>query len=276
MFERPPEIRSNPSGGSAPGRWRRTTPQRPRHRYRPASRQPYAGSLWERRAYSALVVDFGGVLTTSIWPAFAGFCEREGLQPETVRELFRANPEALGLLRGLETGELDEAEFEPRFAELLGLEAGDGLIDNLFADLRPDDGMVGAVRVAKEAGLRTGLISNSWGLGIYDRAPIDLFDATVISGDVGLHKPQPEIYELACERLGVEAEACVFVDDLRENCAGAEAVGMTAVLHRDTATLERLEELLGVPLRTPRPHLPEMRITRVLTGFIRISARFCG
>ena len=87
----------------------------------------------------------------------------------------------------------------------------------------------------------TGLISNSWGLGIYDRAPIDLFDVAVISGEVGLHKPQPEIYVLACERLGVEPAAAVFVDDLRENCAGAEAVGMTAVLHRDAAeTLARL------------------------------------
>ena len=92
--------------------------------------------------------------------------------------------------------------------------------------------MVGAVRAAKEAGLKTGLISNSWGLGIYDRAPVDLFDATVISGDVGLRKPQPEIYLLACQRLGVEPAECVFVDDLRENCAGAGAVGMTGVLHR--------------------------------------------
>ena len=64
--------------------------------------------------------------------------------------------------------------------------------------------MVAAVRAAREPGLKTGLISNSWGLGIYDRAPTDLFDATVISGEVGMHKPQPEIYLLACERLGVE------------------------------------------------------------------------
>jgi epoxide hydrolase-like predicted phosphatase len=201
------------------------------------------------RHHNTLIVDFGGVLTTSIWPAFASFCEREGLEAETVRKLFRSNPEALGLLRGLETGELDEAGFEPRFAELLGLESGEGLITNLFADLRPDEAMVGAVRAAKTGGLRTGLISNSWGLGIYDRAPIDLFDETVISGDVGLHKPQPEIYELACERLGVEASACVFVDDLRENVTGAEVVGMTGVLHRDAAeTVPRLEELLGVEL----------------------------
>jgi putative hydrolase of the HAD superfamily len=67
---------------------------------------------------------------------------------------------------------------------------------------------------------------------------------------VGLHKPQPEIYLLASKRLAVEPKRCVFVDDLRENCKGAEAVGMTAVLHRGAgSTLPRLEELLGVELR---------------------------
>ena len=121
------------------------------------------------------------------------------------------------LLRGLETGELDEAAFEPPFAELLGLAESEGLIDRLFGGLGPDEAMIGAVRAARAGGVRTGLISNSWGLGIYERAPIDLFDETVISGDVGLHKPQPEIYLLACERLGVEPGDCVFVDDLREN-----------------------------------------------------------
>jgi epoxide hydrolase-like predicted phosphatase len=109
--------------------------------------------------------------------------------------------------------------------------------------------MIGAVRAARAGGIKTGLISNSWGLGIYDRAPVDLFDETVISGDVGLHKPQREIYELACERLAVTPGDCVFVDDLRENVEGAEAAGMTAILHRDsTETVAQLEELLGVPL----------------------------
>jgi epoxide hydrolase-like predicted phosphatase len=110
--------------------------------------------------------------------------------------------------------------------------------------------MIEAVRRARAARIRTGLISNSWGLGIYDRAPTELFDASVISGEVGLHKPQPEIFELACERLGVKPAESVFVDDLRENCVGAEAVGMTAVLHRSSAeTIARLEDLLGVDLR---------------------------
>jgi putative hydrolase of the HAD superfamily len=198
----------------------------------------------------ALVVDFGGVLTTSIWPAFASFCEAEGLAPEAVRELFRGDAEALALLRKLETGELGDAEFERRFGDLLGVAEHDGLITRMFADLRPDEAMIAAVRAARAAGVQTGLISNSWGLGIYDRLDsTDIFDATVISGEVGLHKPQPEIYRLACERLGVEPGEAVFVDDLRENCAGAEGVGMTAVLHRDSAqTIARLEELLGVTL----------------------------
>jgi putative hydrolase of the HAD superfamily len=200
-------------------------------------------------AACALVVDFGGVLTTSIWPAFAAFCESEGLAPETVRELFRSDAEALRLLRELETGELAEAEFEAGFASLLGLADAEGLIARMFAALAPDEAMIAAVRAAREGGVKTGLISNSWGLGIYDRAPIDVFDATVISGEVGLHKPQPAIYRLVCERLDVEPTEAVFVDDLRENCEGAEAVGMTAVLHRETSqTVARLEELLGVAL----------------------------
>lgn len=197
----------------------------------------------------ALLVDFGGVLTTSIWPAFAEFCEAEGLAPETVRELFRGDAEALALLRGLETGALGEPEFEQRFGALLGVTARAGLISRMFAGLDPEEAMVGAVRAARAAGIPTGLISNSWGLGIYERAPTELFDATVISGEVGLHKPQPEIYLLACERLDVEPAAAVFVDDLRENCEGAEAIGMTALLHRDPGeTIPKLEELLGARL----------------------------
>jgi epoxide hydrolase-like predicted phosphatase len=86
-------------------------------------------------------------------------------------------------------------------------------------------------------------------MGHYTEEVRGLFDAVVISGEVGLHKPEPEIYLLAAERLGVKPRSCVFVDDLRENCAGAEAVGMTALLHRDpAATIAELERLLGMTL----------------------------
>jgi putative hydrolase of the HAD superfamily len=99
--------------------------------------------------------------------------------------------------------------------------------------------------------LKTGLISNSWGRGRYDRESFsELFDGIVISGEVGFYKPQPEIFRLGAERVGLQPTECVFVDDLRENCTGAEQVGMTAVLHRGAdESLARLEELLGVDLR---------------------------
>ena len=89
------------------------------------------------------------------------------------------------------------------------------------------------------------------GRGRYDRDAFGtLFDGVVISGEVGLYKPQPEIFELGAERIGLAPQDCVFVDDLAENCEGAEAVGMTAVLHRGAdGTLEQLEELLRVTLR---------------------------
>jgi epoxide hydrolase-like predicted phosphatase len=200
-----------------------------------------------------LLVDFGGVLTTNVWESFRDFCEAEGLDREKVKRAFREDPEAMALLRRLETGELTEEQFERPFGELLGLDAErhPGLVDRLFGGMQPDQPMIDALPRAREAGVKTGLISNSWGHGRYDRSQFEtLFDGVVISGEVGMHKPQPEIFILGAERVGLAAEQCVFVDDLRENCVGAEAVGMTAVLHRDSGeTLVRLEELLGISLR---------------------------
>jgi epoxide hydrolase-like predicted phosphatase len=194
-----------------------------------------------------LLLDFGGVLTTSIWEAFDEFCRSEGLEEGTVRRLFRDDPEALADLRRLEKGEVTEDEFAASFGPRLGIADTENLIERMFAGLGPDAAMIETVRELRGEGVRTGLISNSWGTGIYDPSMLsDLFDAVVISGDVGLHKPQPEIYELGAERLGVPASECVFVDDLRENVAGAEAVGMTAILHRDsTGTIEELRRLFA-------------------------------
>jgi putative hydrolase of the HAD superfamily len=198
-----------------------------------------------------LLVDFGGVLTTNIWDGFDEFCRAEDLEEGAVREMFKRDPNALADLRLLETGEITDEEFARRLGPRLGIENTDGLIGRMFAALRPEERMIDAVRAARRGGVRTGLISNSWGPSIYDPELVGaLFDAVVISGEVGLHKPQPEIFLLAAERLGVEPADCVFVDDLRENVNGAEAVGMTAILHRDPgATLARLEVLLGVPVR---------------------------
>jgi putative hydrolase of the HAD superfamily len=198
-----------------------------------------------------LLVDFGGVLTTNVFDSFRAFCEREGLDPDTVKRLFREDPRALGELRKLEKGELTEEEFAERFGPIVGVENTDGLVDRLFAGMEPDEAMIEAVRKARAGGVKTGLISNSWGHGRYDRSTFpQLFDGVVISGEVGLHKPEPEIFELGAEKVGLAPADCVFVDDLRENCAGAEAVGMTAVLHRGAdSTLPEVERLLGIDLR---------------------------
>jgi epoxide hydrolase-like predicted phosphatase len=199
------------------------------------------------RDHTGLLVDFGGVLTTSVWDSFAGFCRRNGLAEDAVRAMFRDDPAALAELRQLETGRITEDEFERHFAERLGLDDAEDLIDSLFRGMKPSEPMVAAVRAARASGVHTGLLSNSWSTSHYDRVLLaELFDDVVISAEVGLHKPQPEIYLLASKRLGIEPRRCVFVDDLRENCAAAEAVGMTAILHRDVAaTVTRLEELLG-------------------------------
>jgi epoxide hydrolase-like predicted phosphatase len=198
-------------------------------------------------AAGGLLLDFGGVLTTSIWEAFDEFCRSEGLEEGTVRRLFRDDPEALADLRRLEKGEVSEDEFAASFGPRLGIANTESLIEQMFAGLGPEEAMIETVRELRADGVRTGLISNSWGTGIYEPSMLsDLFDAVVISGDVGLHKPQPEIYELGAERLGVRPSECVFVDDLRENVAGAEAVGMTAILHRDPeATISELRRLFA-------------------------------
>jgi putative hydrolase of the HAD superfamily len=185
-----------------------------------------------------------------MWEGFDEFCRREGIEQGMVRKLFKREPEALADLRLLETGEIEPAEFERRFGPRLGVAETEGLIERMFAAVGPNEDVIAAVRSARNAGVRTGLITNSWGTSIYDPGALEgMFDEIVISGDVGLHKPLPEIYKLAADRLGVAPEECVFVDDLRENVRGAEEVGMTAVLHRETAaTVARLEELFGLTL----------------------------
>jgi putative hydrolase of the HAD superfamily len=194
-----------------------------------------------------LIVDYGGVLTTDVFASFRAFCEAEGLEPEAVRDRFRSDPEARELLARLETGALAAAEFEPRFAALLEV-SSERLIDRLFGGMAPDEAMLDGVRAVRRRGVRTGLLSNSWGAATaYDPALLEeLFDAWVISSEVGLRKPDPAIYALAAERLGLPPEGCVFVDDLPGNLKPARALGMATVLHRGDAraTLAEVAALL--------------------------------
>lgn len=197
--------------------------------------------------YQGLLVDWGGVLTSNLFDSFSAFCQHEGLQPDAIARRFREDRACRQLLIDLETGRLEEEAFEPRFAALLGVEARD-LIDRLFAGSEPDQEMLAAVQAIRAAGIRTGLISNSWGTRRYDRGLLErLFDGVVLSGEVGIRKPAPEIYALGAERIGLSPSVCVFVDDLPFNLSPAAELGMATVHHtaadRTIPELERLFDL---------------------------------
>jgi putative hydrolase of the HAD superfamily len=204
----------------------------------------------ENSGYRGLLIDWGGVLTSDLFASFRAFCELEGLEPDTIRRRFREDSDCRDLLIGLETGAVEEDQFELRFAELLGVAAPE-LIDRMFAGSAPDEDMLAAVRRARAAGIRTGLVSNSWGTRRYPRELLsELFDGLVISGEVGIRKPAPEIYALGAQRIGLPPKSCVFVDDLPFNLTPAAELGMATVHHRTAEeTLAELEFLLGVRLR---------------------------
>jgi putative hydrolase of the HAD superfamily len=199
---------------------------------------------------SGLLIDWGGVLTSNLFHSFREFCVRTGVDPQTLRDRFSSDPSFRELLIELEKGVLDEAEFEQQLAPLLGVEP-DGLIDGLFAGVHPDVAMVEAVRRARAGGVRTALVSNSWGVHRYPHDLFDeLFDGVVISGEEGTRKPARRMYELGAERAGAAPEDCVFVDDLPFNLTPAEQLGMATVHHTSAEqTIPELERLLGVALR---------------------------
>jgi epoxide hydrolase-like predicted phosphatase len=199
-------------------------------------------------ARRGLLIDWGGVLTSNVFESFAAFCAAEGLREDAVKDAFAGDPAARRLLVDFESGRLGDADFERRFGALLELREHEGLIGRLFGGMRPDQAMQDAVAAFRAAGIRTGLLSNSWGSRTYDRARLEaLFDVLVISGELGVRKPEPEIYAIAAERMGLAPAELVFVDDLPGNLKPARALGMATVVHRDAAsTVAELEELLRV------------------------------
>ena len=221
----------------------------------PSDRAPAEDYAHEHQPGSirGLLVDWGGVMTTNLFHSFGAFCEAEGLDPAALAEAFRGNPEARELLIGFEEGRIEETAFENELGRLLGVASAEGLIDRLFAGAQPEESMVRAVLSARGAGIATGLISNSWGTTRYPRALLsELFDGVVISGEEGMRKPAPRIYELGAAAIERPPGECVFVDDLPFNLPPAAALGMATVHHTDPeTTIAALERLLGVDLRRP-------------------------
>ncbi len=125
----------------------------------------------------------------------------------------------------------------------------DGLLAKMFAATAMETAMLELVRSLRRAGLRTALLSNSWGNDDYPRHLFpELFDVVVISAEVGMRKPEERIFRHTAALLGLEPQECVFIDDVQANIAAAEAIGLVGLHHREPApTIARLADLLGLP-----------------------------
>jgi epoxide hydrolase-like predicted phosphatase len=200
---------------------------------------------------NGLLIDWGGVFTSDLFASFGAFCEAEGLQFDAVASAFRFDRRATAALVDFECGRIERPAFEQAFGAVMGIEESDGLVGRLFAHVQPDDAMLAGIAELRRAGVRTGLLSNSWGGESYDRSRFDeLFDVLVISGDEGVRKPDPKIYETAAERIGLPAEQLVFVDDIPGNLKPARALGMHTVHHTNAEqTLQELRAVLLPVLR---------------------------
>ena len=189
-----------------------------------------------------LLIDWGGVLTTSMMDAFDAFSAREGLGEHAIRRAFRDQPEARQALIDLESGDISLAEFERRLAAALDIEPRN-LAKRLTADVQADEAMLAAITRYHDAGIRTALVSNSWRRSDYGH--LTEFDVVVLSQELGIRKPDERIYTIALERLGLPAERCVFVDDLGGNLKPAKALGMTTIRHESAEnTVPQLDRLL--------------------------------
>jgi epoxide hydrolase-like predicted phosphatase len=213
---------------------------------------PASGGIAASGTRRGLLVDWGGVMTSNLFTGFAAFCEREGLEASALATAFRSDPVARQALIDFECGRLEQTAFEPIIGGALGVAVHEDLVARMFADMRNDDAMQDAVAALKRAGVRTGMLSNSWGPGTYDMTRFDeLFDVVVISGEEGMRKPDPAIYALAAQRIGLPYEQLVFVDDLPHNLAPAQELGIATVHHTSAEeTIPQLEQLFGLsPLR---------------------------
>jgi putative hydrolase of the HAD superfamily len=209
-----------------------------------------------------VIVDWGGVLTNPISDTVSAWLAADLIDRAAYLAVMRPwiiqaydengtdNP-----IHQLERGDCDPAEFERQLAAQLIRTDGaqvpaTGLLGRMFAGSVAVTEMYDLMRALRRAGIRTCLLSNSWGNDDYPRHLFpELFDAWVISAEVGMRKPEERIFLHAAGQLGLPPEQCVFIDDIKANVEAATAVGMVGVHHsQPPATAARLTALLGLPL----------------------------
>lgn len=210
----------------------------------------------------AVLWDFGGVLTSSPFEAFNRFEAENGLRHDFIRQINSLNPDTNAWAR-FERHEIDLDEFDDLFAQEAAARGGQvrgrQVIELLSGDLRPD--MVTALKRCK-ARLKVGCITNNVAAGTgpgMARSPemarsvtavMALFDVVIESSKAGVRKPDPRIYQMACEGLGVAPEHSVYLDDLGINLKPARALGMVTIKVGDpAAALDALERAVGFELR---------------------------
>lgn len=207
---------------------------------------------------TAALFDFGGVILSSPFDAFNAYEAEVGLAPDTIRSINATNPDVNAWAR-FERGELDPTGFVEVFeteATALGHDVdAQRVLDALKGHVRPE--MVEALRRCGER-LKTAMLTNNFrdpaGGSSHDPgselgAIFEMFDEVIESSVVGVRKPELRFYEIACTRLGVRPEECVFLDDLGVNLKPARAMGMTTIKVVDPArALAELEQVVGFSL----------------------------
>jgi putative hydrolase of the HAD superfamily len=206
-----------------------------------------------------VIIDWGGVMTNPILDTVDAWIRSEQIDRDSYTTVMRAwvtqayGDGADNPIHALERGECTNEEFERRLAEHLTHADGrsvpaDGLLARMFAASALQTAMLDLVRSLRAAGLRTALLSNSWGNDDYPRHLFpELFDVVVISSEVGMRKPEERIFRHTASLLGLAPEECVFIDDVQANVAAAEAIGLVALHHREPEpTIARLTDLLGL------------------------------
>jgi putative hydrolase of the HAD superfamily len=223
-----------------------------------------------RPALRGVIIDWGGVLTNPITETVGAWLAADGIDRDRYAEVMRPwiiqayVPPAAGTgsrgnpIHALERGECLPEEFERLLAtQLVRVDGGpvpaEGLLHRMWAATTPVPAMYELLRTLRRAGIRTCLLSNSWGSSAYPRHEFpELFDAVVISAEVGMRKPEERIFLHAAGLLGLPPAQCVFIDDIEANVAAAVTSGMTGVHHSEPGlTAARLSDLLG--FTPPRP-----------------------
>jgi len=208
----------------------------------------------------AVIFDLGGVVMPSPIDAFREYERREGLPHRLLSEVVLAGGDD-GSWSRLERGELSMAEFGPAFEAECAAAGGTVVASDVFALVHESSGprpeMLEAIRRIRDHGLHTAALTNNWRVEGETSVPSggavhllsEFFDVIVESALEGLRKPDPRIYELTCERLGVEPSEAAFLDDLGVNLKPARALGMTTIKVGDpAAAIAELADVLGFPL----------------------------